>query len=259
MLYPHFDPIAVSAFGLSVHWYGLMYLFAFLSAWGLARFRARKSGGLWTAEQVDDLLTAGMIGVIVGGRVGYMLFYDFAGLRADPLELFRLWNGGMSFHGGLCGVMLATWLWGKRRGRTFLKIMDFAAPLVPLGLFFGRVGNFINSELWGAPTTLPWGMALQPGGVVRHPSQLYEALFEGLVLFALLWWYSSKPRPTGRVAGVFALGYGVARFCVEFVRLPDVQLGYLAFGWLTMGQVLTLPLVAVGLWLLLRPIAPAAR
>lgn len=252
MLYPHFDPAAFSAFGFSLKWYGLMYVFAFFTAWALARLRARQSCGSWTAEQIDDLITVGMIGVVVGGRVGYMLFYDFAGLRADPLEIFRIWNGGMSFHGGLCGVMTALWWWGKHHGRAFLDIMDFAAPLVPPGLFFGRIGNFINSELWGAPTTVPWGMALQPGGVLRHPSQLYEAFFEGLVLFVMLWWYSSKPRPVGRVAGLFAFGYGVARFGVEFVRSPDAHIGYLAFGWLTMGQVLSLPLVALGLWLLLR-------
>lgn len=249
------DPIAFSVGSVGVHWYGLMYLVAFGCAWGLARYRAFRSAGVWKGSDVDDLLTVGMIGVVAGGRLGYMLFYDPDAVLRDPLELIRLWNGGMSFHGGLLGVFVSLWWWGRRQGRRFLDIMDFVAPIVPQGLFFGRIGNFINNELWGAPTTLPWGMSLTAGGAARHPSQLYEAFFEGLVLFVILWWYSSAPRARGRVAGLFAFGYGLARFGVEFVRLPDAHIGYLAFGWLTMGQLLTVPLLAVGAWLLWRPIS----
>lgn len=253
MLFPQFDPIAVHIGSFGVRWYGLMYMLAFLCAWLLGRYRASRSGGRWKPEEVDDLLLMGMLGVVVGGRLGYMLFYDFAVVAQDPFELLRLWNGGMSFHGGLVGVLVALWWWGRRHGHAFLDIMDFGAPLVPTGLLFGRIGNFINGELWGAPTTLPWGMALTPGGVFRHPSQLYEAFFEGALLFMVLWGYSSRPHPRGRVAGLFALGYGIARFGVEFVRLPDAHIGYLAFGWLTMGQLLTLPLLFVGAWLFFRP------
>lgn len=258
MLFPQIDPIALQIGPLALRWYGLMYMLAFLTAWILARYRASRSNGLWTAASVDDLLVVGMLGVVLGGRLGYMLFYNLDVVFSDPLEVFRMWNGGMSFHGGLIGVLLAAWWWGRKQGRAFLDVMDFCAPIVPQGLLFGRIANFINGELWGAPTTLPWGMALTPGGEMRHPSQLYEALLEGLLLFVILWVYSSRPRPQGRVAGVFALGYGLARFGVEFVRLPDAQLGYLAFGWLTMGQILTLPLLLVGVWLLLRPASVSA-
>lgn len=254
MLYPQINPIALSVGSFSLHWYGIMFVLAFLCAWGLARFRASRSGCVWNAADVDDMMLVGMIGVVAGGRIGYMLFYNFQWFVRDPLELVRLWNGGMSFHGGLLGVIIALWWWAWRQQRTFLSVMDFVAPLVPAGLFFGRIGNFINNELWGAPTTLPWGMAEMPGGVLRHPSQLYEAVFEGLVLFVLVWIYSVRPRPAGRVAGLFALGYGIARFGVEFVRLPDAHIGYLAFGWLTMGQVLTLPLLVAGAWLFWRAV-----
>ena len=261
MTYPQFDPVAIAIGPVQVHWYGLMYLFAFLVGWGLARWRASRpvwrTGG-WRGDYVDDLVSWIMLGVVAGGRLGYVLFYDLAAYLANPVEIFQIWNGGMSFHGGLLGVLLAVALWAKRRRMPFFAVVDFIAPFVPPGLFFGRIGNFINGELWGAVTTSSWGMIFPLGGPEpRHPSQLYEAALEGLVLFVILWVYSSRPRPLGRVSGLFALFYGVFRFLVEFVRQPDPQLGYLAFGWLTMGQVLCLPLVAVGFWLLLRPVLPA--
>lgn len=248
------DPTALAFGPVQVRWYGLMYLFAFAAGWLLARRRAARPGSGWTAMMVDDLVTGVMLGVILGGRIGYVLFYDWPVFVADPLELFRIWNGGMSFHGGLVGVLVALWLWGWRRGMPFLAVVDFVAPCVAPGLFFGRIGNFINGELWGAVTDGPLGVVFADGGPLpRHPSQLYEAALEGLLLFTLVWIYARKPRPLGRVSGLFAAGYGLFRFLIEFVRQPDPQLGYLAFGWLTMGQVLSLPLLLIGLWLLLRP------
>lgn len=254
---PAIDPVALSIGPLQLRWYGLMYLFAFAGGWLLARWRASRPGSGWNARDVDDLLTFVMLGVILGARLGYVLFYDLPAYVQDPLEVLRLWNGGMSFHGGLLGVVAAFWYFSRTRHRPFLNVADFIAPLVPQGLFFGRMGNFINGELWGKPTDLPWGMIFPGAGPwPRHPSQLYEGLLEGLVLFVVLWIFASRPRKAGAVSGLFALLYGLFRFAVEFVRVPDVQLGYLAFGWLTMGQVLCLPLILVGLWLLCRK-APA--
>lgn len=254
---PAIDPVALSIGPLQLRWYGLMYLFAFAGGWLLARWRASRPGSGWNARDVDDLLTFVMLGVILGARLGYVLFYDLPAYVQDPLEVLRLWNGGMSFHGGLLGVVAAFWYFSRTRHRPFLTVADFIAPLVPQGLFFGRMGNFINGELWGKPTDLPWGMIFPGAGPwPRHPSQLYEGLLEGLVLFVVLWIFASRPRKAGAVSGLFALLYGLFRFAVEFVRVPDVQLGYLAFGWLTMGQVLCLPLILVGLWLLCRK-APA--
>jgi phosphatidylglycerol:prolipoprotein diacylglycerol transferase len=248
------DPIALSIGSLQLRWYGLMYLAAFLLGWILGRWRASRPGSQWNKADVDDLLTCVMIGVIVGGRLGYVLFYDLPVYLHDPMEILRIWNGGMSFHGGLLGVLGAFWYFARTRQRKFLEVSDFIAPLVPQGLFFGRLGNFINGELWGKVSTLPWAVVFPHGGPEpRHPSQLYEALLEGLLLFVLLWIFSGKKRALGRVSGLFALGYGVFRFAVEFVRVPDAQLGYLAFGWLTMGQLLCLPLMLIGLWLLCRP------
>lgn len=251
--YPTFDPVALSLGPLQLRWYGIMYLLAFGTGWLLARYRVSRPKSGWTAEQLDDLLIQVMLGVILGGRLGYVLFYDLPTYIADPVEIFRIWNGGMSFHGGLLGVLVAFWLYARRSGRTFLQVSDFVAPLVPTGLFWGRIGNFINGELWGNVTTSPLGMIFPHGGPLpRHPSQLYEALLEGAVLFALVWVYSQRKRPTGAVSGLFALGYGVFRFGVEFVRTPDANLGYLAFGWLTMGQLLCIPLIVVGIWLFTR-------
>lgn len=254
MLSPRIDPVAVSLGPLQLHWYGLMYLVGFVVGWLLGRLRARRPGSGWTPVEVDDLLTCVMLGVIVGGRLGYAIFYDLPAFLADPLEIFRIWHGGMSFHGGLLGAAGAFFWFARSRKRSFLQVSDFVAPLVPQALFFGRLGNFINGELWGKVSDVPWAMVFPGAGPwPRHPSQLYEALLEGLLLFVALWIYSATPRKPGAVSGFFALGYGLARFLVEFVRVPDAHLGYLAFGWLTMGQVLCLPLMGVGLWLLLRP------
>jgi phosphatidylglycerol:prolipoprotein diacylglycerol transferase len=249
--YPHIDPVIVQIGPLAIRWYGLMYLLGFGAGWWLGRRRAREPGSGWTTEQIDDLVFYGALGVILGGRIGYILFYDFASWLDDPLLLLRIWEGGMSFHGGLLGVLVALWLYGRKLGRGFFAITDFVAPVVPPGLGAGRIGNFINGELWGKETDMPWGFVVD--GVGRHPSMLYEALLEGLVLFVILWLYSARRPPRMAVSGAFALGYGVFRFAVEFVRVPDQHLGdagYLAFGWLTMGQVLSAPLILVGILLL---------
>ncbi len=258
-MYVHnIDPAAFRIGSVEVHWYGLMYLAGFAIGWLLGRWRASRPDSGWTATEVDDLLTFVMLGVIIGGRLGYVLFYDFAVYLQHPLEILRIWHGGMSFHGGFLGALAAFWYFARTRHKSFLAISDFVAPLVPQAIFWGRIGNFINGELWGKPSELPWAMIFKGGGpIARHPSQLYEALLEGLLLFVALWIYSSKTRDPGRVSGFFALGYGLCRILVEFVRLPDAHIGYLAFGWLTMGQLLCLPLVAIGLWLLLRPVRPA--
>ena len=291
------DPIAIqfpefTLFGMdfhpAVHWYGLMYALGFGIAWWLGQRRIRQGRlpGVGDAA-FGDLLFYGMLGVILGGRLGYILFYDLEAYIAQPLQVFKIWEGGMSFHGGLLGVCAAAWLWARRQGLHFFDVIDFVAPLVPPGLGLGRLGNYINGELWGKYTDAGWGVVF-PGAdaplarmpaaelqaqfasgaldrYARHPTPLYQALLEGLVMFVVLWWYSSKPRPRYAVAAMFALLYGVFRFLVEFVRVPDAQLGYLAFGWLTMGQVLSLPLIALGLfwfWLSRRsptllPVAPA--
>ena len=258
-VHPQFDPVAVSLGPLSVRWYGLMYLIGFAAAWLLGRYRASRPGSGWTPLQVDDLVTYMILGVVVGGRLGYMLFYDLPAFLANPLSLVQVWQGGMSFHGGFLGVLAVVWFYGRKTGKGFWGVADFTAPLAPFGLFAGRIGNFINGELWGKATDLPWGVVFpdpRAGGVPRHPSQLYEALLEGAALFCIVWLYSGKKRQSGAVSGVFCVCYGLFRFAVEFVRLPDPQLGYLAFGWLTMGQILSLPVIVFGLWLLARP-APA--
>lgn len=255
MLAPFVDPVALRLGPLEFRWYGIMYVLAFGTGWLLGRIRARRpaSFATWRPADIDELMTGVMVGVIVGGRLGYVLFYDLSAYVADPLEIFRIWNGGMSFHGGLLGVLGVFWWFSHKTGRGFLEVSDFVAPLVPLGLFFGRLGNFFNGELWGNVSTVPWAMVFPGGGPLpRHPSQLYEAALEGALLFVIVWVFSHRRRPVGAVSGLFALGYGVCRFSVEFVRMPDSHLGYLAFGWLTMGQLLCLPLIAVGLWLLLR-------
>jgi phosphatidylglycerol:prolipoprotein diacylglycerol transferase len=243
--YPGFDPIAFQVGRVKVHWYGIMYLLGFAAAWWLARVRAAKPGSTWKAVDVDDLIFYCMLGVILGGRIGYILFYGLKFWAADPWYPLKIWEGGMSFHGGLLGVVAAMTLFGWRRGRSAADVYDFTAPLPALGLFFGRIGNFINSELWGKVTRVPWGFKVN--GEVRHASQLYEAGLEGLLLFSVLWWYTSKPRPRLAPSGVFMLGYGLSRTLVEFVRVPDEHIGYLAGGWVTEGQLLSLPMIILGL------------
>ena len=247
------DPVAFRLGSLAIHWYGLMYLGGFFGAWLLAEYRRRQGRLPVTRDALGDLLFYAMMGVIVGGRVGYMLFYtDIHWIWTDPVALFRVWDGGMSFHGGLVGVLAAGLWWSRRHQLPFFDTVDFVAPMVPIGLGLGRLGNFINGELWGKPGDVPWAMIFPnaPDRLPRHPSQLYEMLLEGVVMFTVLWLVSMKPRPRYLISGLFALMYGCFRFAVEFVRLPDPQLGYLAFGWLTMGQILSLPLIVVGLVLL---------
>ncbi|TWT21249.1 prolipoprotein diacylglyceryl transferase [Luteimonas marina] len=285
------DPIAIQfpafelfgrSFHPAIHWYGLMYLLGFAVFWwlGSRRIRAGRMPGV-DANAFGDLLFYGLLGVILGGRIGSILFYDLGSYLQDPVRMIKVWEGGMSFHGGLLGVLVAVWYWSRKQGRNVFDTLDFVAPLVPPGLGFGRIGNYIGAELWGKYTQAGWGVvfptdpqfagwtaeqlrtqfasgALDP--FARHPSQLYQACLEGLVMFAVLWWYSSKPRPRYAVSGLFALLYGVFRFAVEFVRVPDADIGYLAFGWLTMGQVLSLPLIALGLyWLWKSRSAPTLR
>lgn len=254
MLHHNISPVAFSIGNIEMHWYGLMYLLGFAVGWGIARWRAARPNSGWTGADVDDLLTQVMLGVIIGGRLGYVCFYDPQAYLADPIEIIKLWHGGMSFHGGLLGALAAFWLFARNHSKTFWQVSDFVAPLVPQAIMWGRIGNFINGELWGKTTSLPWGVVFRGAGdLPRHPTQLYEALLEGLALFIALWIYSGKPRKPGAVSGFFAAGYAIARILVEFVRLPDAHIGYLAFGWLTMGQLLCLPVLAIGIWLLCRP------
>jgi phosphatidylglycerol:prolipoprotein diacylglycerol transferase len=275
--YPEIDPVLASigpfelfsyTLGpLNVHWYGLMYLIGFLGGWWLGRVQAARPWSVWTAQQVDDMVFYIVLGVVLGGRVGYMLFYGLDGLMADPLSIFRVWEGGMAFHGGLIGVLLAMWLFARRNGRTFFDATDFVAPIVTIGLGAGRLGNFINAELWGGPTSLPWGMQVPcgaaPGVCGRvgqsadglyslpvHPNQLYEFFLEGVLLLTILWFFSAKAPPRMAVSGLFLLCYGTFRFLVEFVRMPDAHIGYLAYGWVTMGQVLSAPMIFFGILLL---------
>lgn len=256
MTYTPLDPVALDLGILQVRWYGLMYLIGFLGGWYYGVRRSTDTWRNWQAEQVGDLLFYIAMGVILGGRLGYIFFYDFAHYAAYPLDMIKVWQGGMSFHGGLLGVITAVWLYGRKINKSLLEITDFIAPFVVIGLFFGRIGNFINSELWGkiAPMDSPFAMLVYDPEtqalIPKYPTQLLEATLEGLVLGVILWWYSRKPRPLGAVSGVFLLGYGSFRFFVEFWRMPDAQLGYLAFDWLTMGQVLCMPMILGGLYLI---------
>ncbi|GAB2637162.1 prolipoprotein diacylglyceryl transferase [Vibrio panuliri] len=244
--FPNIDPVLVSIGPLSIRWYGLMYLIGFAFALWLANRRADKPGSGWTREQVSDLLFAGFLGVVIGGRVGYVLFYNFELFLQDPLYLFKVWTGGMSFHGGLLGVITAMFWYARKNGRTFFGVADFIAPLVPFGLGMGRLGNFMNSELWGRVTDVPWAIVFPNGGPLpRHPSQLYEMALEGVVLFFILNWFIKKPRPLGSVSGLFLVGYGTFRFLVEYVREPDAQLGLFG-GFISMGQILSTPMIIAG-------------
>jgi phosphatidylglycerol---prolipoprotein diacylglyceryl transferase len=271
--YPDINPIALRLGPIKVHWYGIMYLLGFITAWLLARWRAARPGSTWKAVDVDDLIFFGMIGGILGGRIGYVLVYGLSFWTAqNPWYPIEIWDGGMSIHGGLVGALVALWIFARRRGRSFGDVLDFTAPLPEPGLFFGRMGNFINGELWGKPTTLPWGFIVDPRhlhpsqasnalsecarfGILPcilrvQPSQLYEGFLEGIVLFVVMWWFTARPRPRFAPSGLFLLLYGIFRFLVEFVRVPDPQIGYLAWGWLTMGQLLSLPMILAGVALL---------
>lgn len=227
-----------------------MYLFGFVFAWLGARARSKRADSPVAPTQVDDLVFYSALGVFIGGRVGYMLIYGLKALLANPLSLFLVWRGGMSFHGGLIGVLLAMVIFSRRIHQPFFSVTDFIAPWVPIGLGLGRIGNFINGELWGAQTRpgAPWAVIVN--GVPRHPSQLYEAFLEGVVLFLVLWLFSAKPRPRMAISGLFLLLYGVFRTAVEFIRQPDANIGYLAFGWVTMGQLLSAPMILFGALLL---------
>jgi len=258
--YPDIDPIAFGFGPLQVRWYGLMYLGGFLLGWLGMRVRARGPNSPISPALIDDLVFYVALGVIVGGRVGYMLFYSFGSLLENPLNLFKVWEGGMSFHGGLLGVLIAMGLFARRVQQPFFAVTDFIATWVAPGLGLGRVGNFINGELWGAETSPDAFWAVIVDGVPRHASQLYEAALEGLLMFLILWTFSFRPRPIRAVSGLFLICYGIFRVSIEFVRLPDTHLneateGYLAFGWLTMGQVLSAPMILAGVvlfWLAYR-------
>lgn len=252
-VHPQFNPVALQLGPIGIHWYGLMYLLAF----GMFFFLMRRRMALpfapapaWAAKDLDDLLFYGVLGVVIGGRLGQVVFYEPLRYLANPLEIFMVWKGGMSFHGGLLGVIVALALWARSRGRNFFDVMDMVAPCVPTGLMVGRIGNFINGELWGrvAPADLPWAMVFpQVGdGLPRHPSQIYQSLTEGLLLFVLLWWFASKPRARGQVSGLFLIGYGAFRFFTEFFREPDhYDIGLRSLP-LSQGQVLCLLMVAAG-------------
>ncbi len=263
MHYPDIDPIIFSVGPLAVRWYGLAYLAAFAMCWWLGTLRSKQPGSGWDPEAVSDVVFYGAIGAVLGGRIGYVFFYGFDQFLRDPLWLVRIWDGGMSFHGGLLGTLAALWWFGRKTNRTFFQVSDFVAPLVPLGLGFGRLGNFANTELPGRATESVFGMIYpcnadairainqlctgQWETFARHPSPLYQAFTEGLLLFALVWIVSSRPQPSGLVSGVFLIGYGIARFSTEFFRTPDKHLGFIAFDWLTMGQLLSLPMIIVGI------------
>ncbi|HZF22578.1 MAG TPA: prolipoprotein diacylglyceryl transferase [Burkholderiales bacterium] len=251
LIHPQFDPVALHLGPLSVRWYGLMYLLAFVIVLMLGRYRIRTQPWLsWANRDLDDILFLGVLGAVLGGRLGYVLFYKFSEYLYDPVRILFLWEGGMSFHGGFLGVLVAMLWFARSRHKSWLAVTDFIAPLIPLGLGAGRIGNFINAELWGRPANVPWAMVFpHVDNLPRHPSQLYEFILEGLVLFALLWWFSRRWRPVGAVSGVFLIGYGTLRFLVEFTREPDGFLGLLALG-LSMGQWLSLPMVIGGIALL---------
>jgi phosphatidylglycerol:prolipoprotein diacylglycerol transferase len=249
LTFPKIDPVAVALGPLKIRWYALTYIVGFAAAWWLGTRRAARPGSGWTKEQVADLITNGMLGAILGGRIGYVLFYNFGAFLDNPATIIRIWEGGMSFHGGFLGVAIALALFARSTGKSVLDVFDFVAPLSPIGLGAGRIGNFINGELWGRASDAPWAMVFpdDPSQLARHPSQLYQFFLEGVVLFILLWWYSSKPRPRFAVAGLFLLAYGLQRFVVEFFRQPDANLNFVMFDWMSRGQQLSLPMIAAGI------------
>lgn len=250
--YPAIDPVAINLGPIKIRWYGISYVVGIIVAWWLLNKRAEKDFR-WVPEQVADLVFYATLGIIIGGRLGSVIFYNLPYYLEHPIDIIKINQGGMSFHGGLIGVLFAIWFYGRKTRKGFFAVSDFLAPVVPVGLFCGRIANFINGELWGAPSNLPWAMVFpnpRAGGIPRHPSQIYEALLEGVLLFIIVWCYSARPRPTMAVSGLFLLGYGIFRSAVEFVREPDSNIGYLAFGWLTMGQVLSLPMIIGGIVLL---------
>jgi len=254
MKYIVIDPVIADLGFVKVYWYGVMYLLAFLSAYLLARYRI-KSESLWNIKHVDDLIFYGALGAVLGGRFGYLVFYNWSIFISNPLTFFNFQNGGMSFHGGFLGVLIAMMVFNKKYQFTFFQTTDFIAPLIPLGLGFGRIGNYINGELWGRVTESSWGVfAPDQSGFweKRFPTQLYEAFLEGLVLFFILWIFSNRKRPLMAISSLFLIFYGTFRFIIEFVRAPDSHIGYLAFDWLTMGQLLSLPMVIVGIYFLFK-------
>lgn len=257
LVHPNFDPVAFSVLGFDIHWYGLMYVAGFLSVYFLWVFRVNKYPDLvdskWNSELISDLIFYGAVGAVLGGRLGYVLFYKPAYYLSNLKEVVYLQEGGMSFHGGLLGVIVGVFLFSRKVNMSFLSVADFVAPVAPIGLFFGRMGNFINQELWGKVTDVPWGMVFSNGGPLpRHPSMLYEALLEGLLLFMVLWFIARKPRGLGVMSGLFLIGYACGRIFVEFFRVPDEHLNYLLFDWVTMGQILSLPMMLLGLFLVVR-------
>ncbi|MBI3067420.1 MAG: prolipoprotein diacylglyceryl transferase [Betaproteobacteria bacterium] len=248
LVHPQFDPVAVHLGPLAIRWYGLMYLVGFALVWFAGRYRIKtRPDAVWTAKDLDDALFYGILGTILGGRLGYVAFYKLGDYLHEPWRILFVWEGGMSFHGGLLGVAIAMWWFARSRRQDWLAITDFIAPLAPLALGAGRIGNFINAELWGRPASVAWAMVFpNVDSVPRHPSQLYEVGLEGIALFAILWWFSARPRPRGAVSGVFLTCYGVFRFLVEFTREPDSFLGLLALGF-SMGQWLSAPMILAGI------------
>lgn len=252
MIYHNIDPVAVALGPISIHWYGLMYVAALGAGWWLSLYRAKRLGGSIQPKHVEDLIFYCALGIVIGGRLGYVFFYGFSTFLDDPLWLFKVWEGGMAFHGGLIGVMVALYFYARKTGISTYDWWDFVAPIFPLGLAFGRLGNFIGGELYGRAADVPWAMVFpgDPAQIARHPSQLYQAGLEGFGLFIITMWFASKPRPRFAVAGVFGVGYGLARFFVEFFRQPDSHIGFDFFGWMSRGQMLSLPMILVGAFML---------
>lgn len=250
LTFPDINPVAIDLGAIKVHWYGLMYLLGFAGAWWLGIKRAALENSGWNKDQVADVIFYGALGVILGGRIGYILFYNFSAFLENPFILLRIWEGGMSFHGGMLGVFLAYYLFAKKTNKTFFQVADFLAPMIPIGLGAGRIGNFINKELLGRPveSAVPWAMDFGDH-IARHPSQLYQALSEGLLLFLILYFYTKKSRPSMAASALFMIAYGCFRFITEFFRTPDSHIGFVAFDWMTKGQQLSIPMIAVGLYL----------